>query len=156
MALPAFVPKAVVIAGVAVKIDAEPVLFVRAFALRLHLFKGEKAAADVVEHAVQDDADARLVKFFDQALEIFVVAQPPVYLEKIDGIVPVALAFKQRVEQHGIEAALLDVRDALFDDMEAMAHLPEVVFAFRPAVSERIDLIKDAFVKPHDAIKPPL
>ena len=149
MPLPALVPKAVVVGGVAAEVDVEPVLFVRIFPLFAHFFKGEKAAADVVEHAVQHDADARLVKLGDQPLEILVVAEAAVDSEKIHRVIAVPLALEERVEQHGVEAAVADIRDLLLDPRKAVAHFAKVVFPLGAAIAERIDLIKDAFVKPH-------
>ena len=146
---PALVPKSVVVAGIAAEIDVEPILFVAPLAAGAHVLKGEKTAADMVEHAVEHDADARFVKFFDQTLKIGVVAEPPVHIEEIDRVVPVPLAFKQRVEQNGGKSHFLDVRDLFFDELQAAAHLSEVVFPFRAAIAERIDLIKSTLVKPH-------
>ena len=105
----------------------------------------------MVEHAVQHDADACLVKFCDEFFEIIVVAEPPVYMEKIDRIIAVALAFEQRIEQNRIEAHLFEDGDVLFDRIQPMADLSPVIFLFRPAIPERIDLIKNTLVKPHPA-----
>ena len=58
MAFPALVPKAVAIAGVAVKANVEPVLIGRVPLALLHIAEGPKAATDVVEDGVEYHADA--------------------------------------------------------------------------------------------------
>ena len=103
----------------------------------------------MVENAVENDAYARLVKFFHQRLKLFVGTETAVNFKKVDRVIPVPLAFKERIEQHGIKAAILDICDLLLYFAETMAHFAKVVFPLRPAIAERIDLIKYAFVKPH-------
>lgn len=149
MSFPALVPKAVVIGSIAAEVDMEPIYFVAPLASGTDVLESEKAAADMVEHAVEHDADAAFLKFFDQTFKIGVVAQPPVHVEKINRVVAVPFAFKQRIEQYGVKAHLFYIRDLLFDDMQPMAHRSEIVFPLRTAIAERINLIKSTFVKPH-------
>ena len=61
-ALPSLVPEAVVVVGVAVKADVEPILVGAVPLFLLHVLERPKAAAHVVEHAVQQHADARRVQ----------------------------------------------------------------------------------------------
>ena len=58
MAFPALVPKAVTIAGVAVKANVEPVLVRRVPLTLLHIAEGPKATAHMVEDRVEYHADA--------------------------------------------------------------------------------------------------
>ena len=58
MAFPTLVPKAVTIAGVAVKANVEPVLVRRVPLTLLHIAEGPKAATDVVEDGIEHHADA--------------------------------------------------------------------------------------------------
>lgn len=152
MPFPTFVPEPVVILRIPAEPDVEPILFIGLFAPPAHVLKGKKAPAYVVEHAVQHDADARLVEFFHKRFEVRIVAEAPVHVEKVYGIVAVALAFEQRVEQHGVKSLFLYLRDALFDLAEAVTHRAEVVFALTAAVAERIDLVKNTLVKPHTSL----
>ena len=147
---PALIPKAVVVRTVAAKIQIKPTRLVRSFAPLLHVLKRGKTPSHMIENAVQHDADARIMEFFYQCFKFFVGTEAAVHLEKIDCIVAVPFAFKQRIEQNGIESAFFDIRDLLLDFSEAMADLPKVVFALCAAIAERIDLIKNTLVKPHD------
>ena len=70
-------------------------------------------------------------------------------MKEVDGIVAVPLALKEGIEQNGIETAVADVRDLLLDARKAMAHLAKIVFTYGAAIAERLNLIKDTFVKPH-------
>ena len=76
-----------------------------------------------------------------------------VNVKKVDGIVAVPLAFKERIEQHGIEPRFTDLRNALFHFSEAMAHFSEIVFLLAATIAKRIDLIKYALVKPHRSLR---
>lgn len=58
MAFPALVPKAIAIAGIAVKANVEPVLVRRVPLALLHIAEGPKTAADVVEDGIEHHADA--------------------------------------------------------------------------------------------------
>ena len=58
MAFPTLVPKAVAIAGVAVKANVEPVLVRRVPLTLLHITEGPEAAADVVKDGIEHHADA--------------------------------------------------------------------------------------------------
>ena len=62
MAFPAFIPEPVVVFGVAVEADMEPV-FVGAVPLFLpHVLESPEASAHVIEHAVQHDAQTSLMQ----------------------------------------------------------------------------------------------
>ena len=58
MAFPALIPKAIAIAGVAVKANVEPILIRRVPLALLHVAEGPKAATDVVEDGVEHHTDA--------------------------------------------------------------------------------------------------
>ena len=151
MSFPALVPETVAVRAVSVEIDMEPILLIAPFAEGAHLFEGEKTPADVIEHAVEHDADTRFMKFLHEPSEVGVVAEPSVDIEEIDGVIAVPFALEKRVEEHRPEPHLFHVRYIFLDRRKAVTDLSEVVFPFGTAISERIDLIKGALVEPHKA-----
>ena len=152
MALPILVVEPVVVARIAPEVDVEPEAVIGPLALFEHFPEGREGTADVIEHAVQHDADARLVELLDERLKFLVGAETAVDTIKVNGVVAVALALKERIEEHRPHPELLEAGDLRLDEGEAVAHLAEVVLPLRPAESERIDLIKHTFVKPHNGI----
>jgi len=63
-------------------------------------------AADVVEHPVQDDAQATLASLCDQPVDVVLIAQPGIDLEVVDGVVAVGLGGEDRAEQQARTAEL--------------------------------------------------
>ena len=94
MALPALVPEAVVVVGIAVEADVEPVLVWRIPAFFLHVPEGPEAPAYVVEHPVDDHFDPVVVEGPAYLGKILISPQAAVNLPVVPGVVAVAVAFK--------------------------------------------------------------
>jgi len=60
--------------------------------------KGRKVPADMIEHAVQDQAQATAVSGGDQCVEIGIVAEPGIDTEMIDGVVSMCRRGEDRSE----------------------------------------------------------
>ena len=151
-ALPSLVPEAVVVVGVAVKTDVEPI-FVGAVPLfLLHVLERPKAAAHVVEHAVQQHADARRVQGCADLLEVVVGAQAAIDLVVVAGVVTVGVALEQGVEQHTGRAQRLDVVYPIQHPQQAMLvglGWVAVILQRRPAQAQGVDLVNYSFIVPH-------
>ena len=101
---PALVPEAVVVVGIAVEIDVEPVLVRGVPLFLLNVLKCPEAASDMVEHAVEHDADAFVVQDAAHFGKLFIGAEAAVDFSEIAGVVAVAVGFKDGGEIHGIAA----------------------------------------------------
>ena len=142
VALPVGVPEAVVVVGVAVEVDAEPVLIGAVPPLFLHVPEGPEPTAHVVEHPVQHHPDTGLMEGVTHLGEVLVGAQAAVQLEIIPGIIAVAVAFKQRVEEYGVRPQLFDVLHPVQQAQNSA--LPHTVVVLRRATQpQRVDLIDD-------------
>ena len=95
-AFPALVPEAVIVIGIAVKGNVEPVFIRRVPFLFLYIVESPKASADVVENAVEDDADAGFVKCRDDFLKVSVRAETAVDKAVVSGVIAVRVRFKDR------------------------------------------------------------
>ena len=109
VALPALVPKAVVIIGVAAEVQAEPIFVWAVPLLLLHVPKGPKAPAHVVEHPVQHHPQPRPVEGLAHLSQVIVRAQPGVKMEVVPGVIAVAVTVEHRVQQHRVRAKRADV-----------------------------------------------
>ena len=96
VSFPSFIPEAVIVIGIALKTDMEPVLVRTVPAFLQHILKGKKAASDMVEYPVYNDADTGIVKFFDQVPEILVRPEPCVNFSIISGIIAMGVRFEDR------------------------------------------------------------
>ena len=148
MAFPAFIPETVIIVGVALKRDVEPV-FIRGVPLfLLHVAECPKAAANVVEHTVEYNLDTVFVKGIADGSKILVSAEPAVDLAEVARVIAMAVRFKDRGKIDRVAAQLCDM-------FRPVRHLADTVFehavvdARRTAETDRVDLIKYAFISPH-------
>ena len=80
MPLPALIPEAVVVIGVAVEVYVEPILVGGVPALLENVLERPESASHMIEYAVQHDLYARLVQSFADLLEILVGAEAAVDL----------------------------------------------------------------------------
>ena len=96
IAFPALVPETVVVRGISVEADIEPVLVRRFPSPMQNILKLRETAADMIEHAVQDHADPRCVKVFADLLEILVGAQSAVDLLVVPRVIAVRIRLKGR------------------------------------------------------------
>ena len=163
MALPALVPKAVAIAGIAVKANVEPVLVGRVPLALLHIAEGPKAAAHMVEDGVEHHADAMGVQRLAHGGKVGVPTQATIYMAQTACVVTVAIRLERRVNEHSTDAELLQVVGPLGDFHDGgigvgrgVGSLGELilgngrgVFARSSAKAQRIDLIERRLVCPH-------
>ena len=149
VALPALVPEAVVVVGVAVKADMEPVLVGGIPLFLLHVPEGPKTPAHMVEHPVQHHPDAVVVEGAAHLGKVLVGAQAAVHLAVVPGVVAVAVAFKDGREVEGVHPQLLHVFRPVADFGDAV-YGDSVVFQGSAAKAQRIDLIKYTVFRPHD------
>ena len=109
MSFPAFIPEPIIIIAVAVEIDMEPV-FIRGIPLLfLYVLKCPESAAYMVEYAVQDDFYSMCVQVFAYTGKIIICAKSAVDFLKIPGIIPVAVGFKDRIQQDRVHAQFLKI-----------------------------------------------
>ena len=148
MALPALVPEAVVVVGIAVEVDMEPVLVGGVPFLFLHVPEGPEAPAHMVEHAVQHHPDAVGVEDLHHLGKVLVGSQAAVHLPVVPGVVAMAVAVEDGGEVEGAGPQLLDMGGPVPDFADA-AYGYAVVFLGRAAEAQGIDLIEYAFVSPH-------
>ena len=87
MSFPSLIPEAVIVAGITVEVDAEPVLVRRIPFLFLNIFKCPETTSDVVEYAVKNDLYIVCVKIFAYVCKIFVGSKPTVDFFIISGII---------------------------------------------------------------------
>ena len=147
-ALPCLVPEPVMVAGVAVKADVEPVLVRAVPFLLLHIPESPKAASHVVEHTVQHYFQSRLVQGGADLLKILLGAKAAVQPVVLSGIVAVGVALKHRIEQHAGGAQFPDMRRPLLHAQDAV-RLHPIVLPGCTAQPQRVDLVNDRIVEPH-------
>ena len=150
MTFPAFVPKSIVVIGVSVKADVEPIFVRRIPLFFLYILECPEAAADMVEHAVQHNAHAFFVQLAADFGKIFVGAEAAVDFSEISGIIAVAVRFKNRGKVHGVAADRRNVRRPIADFFDAV-HGFSVVFPRCAAKTHWIDLIKNTLISPHNS-----
>ena len=166
MALPALVPKAVAIAGFAVKANVEPVLVGRIPLALLHIAEGPKAAAHMVKDGIEHHAYTMGMQRLAYGGKIGISTQAAVDMAQAARIVAMAIGLKRRVDQHGTDTELLQVIGPLGDFHDGgigigrgTGSLEELilgnrrgVFARSPAKAQRIDLIERRLVCPHNSL----
>ena len=163
MTLPALVPKAVAIAGVAVKTDVKPILVRRIPLALLHIAEGPKAATDVVEDGIEHHADAMGVQRVAYGGKVGIPAQATVYMAQAARVVAVTIGLERRVDEHSANAEFLQAVGPLGNlhdrsigvgfDIGGLGELilgnGGGVFARSSAKAQRIDLIERRLVCPH-------
>ncbi len=155
VACPALIPKRIAVGTAAVKVQVlEPAAVGGVPLLLLHILKCEEFSADVVEHAVQNDADAVFAQHGADFLKGSVVAETAVDAAVVDGVVAVAAALKHRIKQNDIYAELLKMRHAV-ENLVQTVGLHMIVLLGSAAVTERINVVNNRFVnKTHMIILP--
>jgi hypothetical protein len=145
---PAFIPEPVIIVGVALKADVEPVFIPGLFPVGQHIPELGKASAYVVKDTVQDDPDAIGVELITDLLKILIGSQPDIDLLIVSCIVTVIVRLKDRAEIDGVDAQLPHMRDPVDDFQDPVLQFP-VIMEGSSAKSKRINLIKYTFFCPH-------
>ena len=148
MALPAVVPKAVIIAGIPVKINQKPILIGGIPLLFLHIAERPEAAPNVVENAVQYNPDTVFMQDFANGGEILVSAKAAVDFPVIPGVISVPVGFKNRGKVNGVTAELTDMLGPVTELFDAVDG-DTVIFPRRAAETDRIYLIKYTVIRPH-------
>ena len=148
VALPGFVPEAVVIAGVAVEADVEPILIGAVPLLLLDVLESPEPPAHVVEHAVQHHPQSGVVERAAYPLEVLVCSQPAVHCIVVPGVVAVPVALEQGVEEYRIGPGFFDMLNPV-QHAEDSVGLDAVVVPRRAAQPQGIDLINYRFIEPH-------
>ena len=98
MPFPAFIPEAVIIGGITVKIDAEPVFVGRIPFLLLHILKSPETAPYMVEYTVQNNLHIMCMQILADLCEILVCPKATVDFFEIAGIISMIVRFKYRVQ----------------------------------------------------------
>ncbi len=148
VALPALVPEAVVVVGVAVEVHVEPVLVGAVPFLLLHVLEGPEAPAHVVEHPVQHHPQPGVVEGLAHLGQVLIGPQAGVCMEVVPGVVAVAVAVEDRVEQDGVRPGFFDMVHPVQQAQDAGFCFP-VVLRRGAAQTQRVNLIDDCLVKPH-------
>ena len=148
VALPALVPEAVVVVGIAVEADVEPVLIGGVPLLFLYVPEGPEASAHMVEHPVQHHFDAMAVEGLADLGEVRVGAQSAVNFAIIPGVVAVAVALKDGGEVQRVHPQLLHMARPAGNPADA-AGLYAVIIPGGSTEAQGIDLIKYALLRPH-------
>ena len=99
----------------------------------------------MVKNAVKHNADTVLVKGFANLLEAFVVAQTAVNFFVVDGIIAVSAALKKRIEKNCVNAHAFQMVNNIVNLIQTVA-LHKVIFLWRAAVTERINIVDNRFV----------
>ena len=166
MAFPALVPKAIAIAGIAVKANVEPVLVRAVPALLLHVLERPEATAHMVEHAVKQDADAMGMQRVAYGGKVGVPTQATVDMAQAARVVAMTIGLERWVDEHSANAEFLhvvgplgDLHDRSIGVGRGVGSLGELilgngrgVFARSPAKAQRIDLIERRLVCPHNSL----
>mmetsp|Transcript_20654 Transcript_20654/g.56979 ORF Transcript_20654/g.56979 Transcript_20654/m.56979 type:complete len:253 (-) Transcript_20654:241-999(-) len=147
-------------------LDEVPVLVLTLLPVRTELdqiLESEEFAARVVEHAVEDHLDATLAQLLNHGLEGVEVAQPPVDLVVVDGVVAVRLRLEHRREVDGRHTQLLEVVVPLAQLLQPVLgrrrevvegrHVAEEAPALHPLpvdgrAAERVDLVHQRVLEP--------
>ena len=151
-AFPCFVPEAVIITGVAVKADMEPVFIGAVPLFLLHIAERPESAAHMVEHAVQHNADAGFMQGFADSLEILFGPKARINAIIIAGVIAVGIAVKQRIKQHTGCAQFFymfhpvqHAQNTVFPGLVAAIVLQRSI-----AQAQGIDLVDCCIIKPHN------
>ena len=147
MPLPALIPEAVVIAGIAVKIGIEPVLVGGIPFFLANIPELRKAASDMIEHAVEHDADALCVQCIDDLSEVLVRAEAGVDFFVVAGVIAVGIGLEHRRKIHSIAAGFGNVVNPVQHLQDAMC-FDAVIAERRSAESQRINLVEYGLAAP--------
>ena len=110
-AVPRFIGERVAEAvGIAEPEIAEPAAIGGILPVAQDILKGEEASADMIEHAVHDDAEAVCMECIAEPCEILIRAESAVEHGVIIGIVAVCAGFPERAEIDGIDVHFFEMR----------------------------------------------
>ena len=96
MAFPSLIPKPVIVIGITVQADTEPVQVRRTLPVADHILKLVKTPSHMIEHPVQHHFDPVFMKLFANLPEIIVRAKAGINLLIISRIISMGIRFKYR------------------------------------------------------------
>ena len=109
----------------------------------------------MVQHRVKHDPDALGVKGITNLLQVLFRTKAAVHGEKIASIVAMGITLKERVKEHAVAAQRRDMIHPVQQPQDAVG-LHAVVLRRCSAEPQRVDLIHDRFVVPHNIELPPV
>ncbi len=151
--LPGLIPESVVIAGIAVEVNAEPVPVGAVPLFLLYVPERPEPPAHMVEHPVQHHPQPGFMEGVTDLPEVLISAQAAVQMEVVPRIVAVSVTVEKGIEEDRVRAGLLDMLHPVQYTENTML-LHAVVVLRRAAEAQRVDLIDDCFVKPHNIDDP--
>ena len=149
MPFPALVGEAVIVAGISIKMNVEPVLVFRIPTLFTHILKGKKASSHMVKDTIQNNADPIFLENLTNFGKICIASQTTVYLSIISRIIAMPVRLKDRRKINGIHMETLKMGNPLYNFSDSRNKYP-VIFLWSAAKSQRVDLIKNAVIEPHN------
>ena len=148
VAFPALVPETVVVAAVAVKVNAEPVFVGRVPFLLLYIFKCPEAPSHVIENAVQHDLHIVVVKRLTDFLKVIIRSEAAVDLFEIPRIITVVVRLKDRIQDDRADPKFLKIFRPVCKLQDAVLSNAVIVNG-RAAEADGVDLIKSFIISPH-------
>lgn len=131
MTCPALVAESVVVVVVAPEVEIhKPRAVLRVLSVLLNVLEREEVSANVVENAVEDNADAVLVKNSTNFLKRIIISETAVDFVVVNCIVAVARALKNRIEHQRVYSELLEIVNPVVDFVKPVFKL-KVVFSRR-------------------------
>ena len=148
-ARPGLVAEAVAELAVAAPVDVEPAGIAALLAPLTHVTEGKELSAHVVEDAVEQHADARLVARIHNEAQVVVGAQAAVHGRVVRGVIAVREALEDGVEHEaGCPEASHVVDPAAVDELAQARHHDAVVLVRGAAQPQRIDLVDKGWLVP--------
>ena len=148
MTLPALVPEAISIGGVAIEVRDEPIAIGGIPPMLAHVPKRPELAPHMVEHGVEHHTDAVGMELCDHRSEIVVRTKAAVDRREVARVVAVRRGLENRVQEHCANTEFLKIA-------RPAGHAPDarnadaIVLARRTAESERVNLVERALICPH-------
>ncbi len=113
VALPAFIPEAVVIIGISSQINMEPIQVRGMLPVFQHVLKLGKSSPYMIENTVQHDTDSIFMQLFAYLFKILIRPKSAVYLPVIPRIIPMSIRFKHRRKINCVYPQLLHMGDPI-------------------------------------------
>ena len=146
---PCTVVEAVAPWGTAIETDAlVPVLIRTVPALLLDILKRKEATTGMVEHGIDDDTDAVIMRCIHEVAEVCIGPQSTIDGFIIRGVVAMTAGLEERADVDGIAAEHLQVRDEGVELRKASMDLSAIVLLLGTHHAERIHMIKNSTVIP--------
>ena len=149
IAFPAFIPKPVIIAGIALKrYLVEPIHIAGILTVAEYVLKRPKSSADMIEHTVQHYTDTVFMQSITHLLKILIGSQTHIHFAVVSGIIAVGIRLKQRRKIYRIDTHFFHMRYPVQHLQDSMLQYA-VIFKGRSAEPQWVNLIKHTFICPH-------